>query len=414
MKAAQYVTALLLSHATCSIASGFVEDSSATLALRNFYMDRDFRDGSGQSQAQEWAQGFQFNFSSGFTPGTLGFGVNTLAMAGFKLDSSPDRTGTGLLPYDTSDREPRPNYSKAGVAGKARISKTELQIGSVTTLVPVAFPVTARLFAPYYEGATLQSKEIDNLTINAASFDRQIYRDSTNGDKLRVSSPNNRFIGSAESDSFYYGGAEYQWNPSLKTSYYFAQLQDIYTQHFVGATHKAAIGSDSLTTEAYLFRSLGDGAERAGNVDNYNFNINLSYRHKAHTFSLGHMRLSGESAMPYLAGTDPYLIVGGSLVSEYINPDERVWQAKYQYDFAAMAIPGLTGMIRVVRGDNVHLPQYDWSGSEWERDIELAYVIQQGTFSGVAFRVRQGHYQSDFARNVDETRLNIDYTFKLW
>lgn len=169
-----------------------------------------------------------------------------------------------------------------------------------------------------------------------------------------------------------------------------------------------------MTTQAYLFASTSDGAARAGPVDNTNINLNTSYRYLAHTIGIGHMRLSGKTGMPYLAGTDPYLIVGGSLVSEYINPKERTWQVKYSYNFAPLGFPGLTGLIRVIRGDNVHLPQSNWSGHEWERDVELAYVIQQGPLDGVAIRVRQGHYQSNFARDVDETRVNIDYTIKIW
>lgn len=406
--------ALLLVTATHSLADSFFDDSSATLSFRNFYMDRDFRDGTGQSQAREWAQGFILNADSGFTPGVVGFGLNAIAMAGFQLDSSPDRSGSGLLPYDADDREPRSNYSKIGIAAKSRIGKSELQVGSVTALLPVAYPVNARLFAPYYQGLVFQSKDFEELTINAGAFDRQIFRDSTNAARMRVSSPNNRFIGTAESDGFYYAGFEYKWSQAWTSSYYAAQLQDIYNQHYAGVSHTTQLGHGTLTTQAFLFKSTADGAQRAGPVDNLNVNFNANYRYLAHNFSVGHMRLSGDTGMPYLAGTDPYLIVGGSLVSEYINPKERVWQAKYAYDFVALGLPGLTGVIRIVRGDNVHLPQYDWSGKEWERDLELAYVIQQGPLAGVAVRVRQGHYQSDFARNVEETRVNIDYTLKLW
>ena len=40
--------------------AAFIEDSKASLELRNFYMNRDFRDApsGSQSKAEEWAQGF--------------------------------------------------------------------------------------------------------------------------------------------------------------------------------------------------------------------------------------------------------------------------------------------------------------------------------------------------------------------
>jgi hypothetical protein len=80
--------------------AAFFEDSTATFETRNMYFNRDFRDGTSaqQSKRDEWAQGFMLNLQSGYTDGTVGFGVDALGMLGVKLDSSPDRTGTGLLP----------------------------------------------------------------------------------------------------------------------------------------------------------------------------------------------------------------------------------------------------------------------------------------------------------------------------
>lgn len=57
-------------------AAGFIDDSSAKLALRNYYFDRDYKGTSVQSVAREWAQGFILNVSSGFTQGPIGFGLN--------------------------------------------------------------------------------------------------------------------------------------------------------------------------------------------------------------------------------------------------------------------------------------------------------------------------------------------------
>ena len=46
--------------------AAFIEDSKASLELRNFYMNRDFRDtGATQSKAEEWAQGFLLRYESG-------------------------------------------------------------------------------------------------------------------------------------------------------------------------------------------------------------------------------------------------------------------------------------------------------------------------------------------------------------
>ena len=67
--------------------AAFFEDSTATLETRNMYFNRDFRDGTSaqQSKRDEWAQGFMLNLQSGYTDGTVGFGVDALGMLGVKL-----------------------------------------------------------------------------------------------------------------------------------------------------------------------------------------------------------------------------------------------------------------------------------------------------------------------------------------
>ena len=51
------LAAAILGMSTTASAA-FIEDSKAAVELRNFYMNRDFRSGDGQSKAEEWAQGF--------------------------------------------------------------------------------------------------------------------------------------------------------------------------------------------------------------------------------------------------------------------------------------------------------------------------------------------------------------------
>ena len=52
-------------------AAGFVDDSKATLGLRNFYINQDTRNADANTQ-EEWGQGFLFNYTSGFTEAPLG------------------------------------------------------------------------------------------------------------------------------------------------------------------------------------------------------------------------------------------------------------------------------------------------------------------------------------------------------
>ncbi len=102
-------------------AKGFIEDSSLDLLLRNYYFNRDGKEGRGDRV--DWTQGFLTTYESGFTQGTVGFGVDAFGYLGLKLDGTSDKTGTGNLPV-MNDGKPRDDYSRAGGALKVRISKT--------------------------------------------------------------------------------------------------------------------------------------------------------------------------------------------------------------------------------------------------------------------------------------------------
>ncbi|MEB0184140.1 OprD family outer membrane porin, partial [Pseudomonas sp. Bout1] len=73
--------------------SDFFKDSTATLQARNYFFQRNYLDirGTEKPKAEEWAQGFILNFKSGYTPGTVGFGIDAVATLGLKLDSGRGR-----------------------------------------------------------------------------------------------------------------------------------------------------------------------------------------------------------------------------------------------------------------------------------------------------------------------------------
>src|SRR6185437_15428737 len=69
-------TIVPLAHAADSTpADGFVEGSSLKINTRNYYMNRDRRD-IHTDDSKEWGQGFIGTFESGYTQGTVGFGLD--------------------------------------------------------------------------------------------------------------------------------------------------------------------------------------------------------------------------------------------------------------------------------------------------------------------------------------------------
>ena len=86
-------------------AEGFIDDAKATLNLRNAYFNRNFTNPTyPQAKAEEWTQNFILDAKSGFTQGTVGFGIDVLGLYSQKLDGGKGTGGTQLLPLDRDGR----------------------------------------------------------------------------------------------------------------------------------------------------------------------------------------------------------------------------------------------------------------------------------------------------------------------
>lgn len=388
--------------------AGFVEDSKASLELRNHYLNRDFRQsGAAQSQAAEWAQGFTTRIESGFTEGSIGVGIDAIGQLGVKLDSSRDRRGTGLLPFGPTSREPVDDYSELGLTAKLRASSSVLRLGTLQPQLPVVTYNDTRLLSSTFQGAMLTSQEFDGLAFNGGRLTRVNLRDSSGRDDIGY--------GAAHSDAFDFAGATYAIDPQLAASYYYGKLDGIYRQQFVGLVHTLPLpGGFTLKSDLRYFDSRGDGAERAGRIDNRNVNGLFSLSHGGHRLTAAFQRMSGSSAFPFLNGGDPYV---ANLVTynTFTRAEEDAWQLRYDYDFAALGVPGLTFMTRYVDGRNVKTASAD-HGEEWERDTDLAYVIQSGTLKGLSLRWRNVTFRSGngLSTDLDENRLILGYTLALW
>ncbi|HYQ37875.1 MAG TPA: OprD family porin [Pseudomonas sp.] len=400
-------------------AAGFVEDSHASLTFRNYLFDRNYLGETNIAARREWAQGFILKVNSGFTEGPVGFGLDALGLVGIKLDSSRDRVGTGLLPIGSNGEAPD-QYGELGLTAKVRYSKTQLDLGTQYPQLPILFASPTRLLPQTFRGAYLRSQDIDRLSLHVGWLDRVNQRDSTDYQKLTVGAPNGRFNPKAESDRFLFVGGDYALTPELTLRYYHASLQDIYVQDYLGAVHTIPLGPGKLKSDFRYFLSDEDGSAKAGAVDNQNIGAMFSYSIGAHTLGAGVMHSSGDTAMPYIAGSEPLWHSEGALSTEFLNAKERAWQVKYDYDFTQVGLPGLRAMARYLKGTNIEVPRFGGDGlSESERDLEVSYVVQSGPLKNVAFRVRNALYLNDFAPNAsfrddNETRINIDYTLALW
>ena len=397
--------------------AAFIEDSKAAVELRNFYMNRDFRQsGATQSKAEEWAQGFILKMESGYTEGPVGFGLDAVGLLSVKLDSSPDRTGTGILQRDrNAPNRAQDDYGSAGLTAKAKLSATTLHVGTLQPVLPVLMRNDSRLLPQTYRGAWLQSKEVSGLTLDLGKLDRVNQRDSSDNEEMTVFNGGRRNItfgsGGTTSDEFLFAGGRYDWSPQLATSYYYGGLDGIYDQHNFNLIHVLPLGDkQSFKTDLRFVRSSDDGGS---NVDNDAFGALFTYRHGGHGFTGGYQHMRGDTGFAYVAGGDNALI-NLLQINDFGNEDERSWQVRYDYDFAAMGIPGLTLMTRYVSGDNVDRGAGASEGKTWERNTDIAYVIQSGPLKNLGLKLRNATTRSNFQSDMDENRVIVSYSLPLW
>lgn len=419
-------------------AAGFLEDSKASISSRTMYYNNDNRDGG--ADQRESAEGLKLDYLSGFTQGTVGFGIDAQALLGIHLDGGkghhPD--SNTFFPSD-SDGSAVSEWSRAAANVKARFSKTEAHLGgALAPNLPILVANDSRLLPQTFDGGTITSKEIDNVTFNAGQLEHAAGRASSNSTGLAVAG------GTQDSNKFYYGGADWKVTKDLTLQYYHSNLKDYYKQDFLGLIHVYPINANqSFKTDIRYFDSSSDGrngetgyqfnnnggfANKPGEVDNKTWSAMFTYTLGGNAFLLGHQRVSDDGGFVYLnqgnvvdgngrpegnGGTSFYLFTD-SMINGFVRAGENTTFGQYSYDFAALGVPGLKTSIAYLHGDDIKAKNGVGSDmSEWERDMRIDYTIQQGALKGFGVTLRNGVYrgsQIDIP-DQDQTRLIFNYTY---
>ena len=155
-----------------SESNGFIEDSKLDAHARVLYMNRDFRNepSNTQSYREDTGLGFKAIYESGFTQGTVGFGVDAFGLQGIKLDSGGGRFGNNQLSARKNGTKAADNFTRAGGAVKARLSNTVLKYGDQFVDLPVLSTDDSRLLPETTTGFLVTSNEIENLELNLGHF----------------------------------------------------------------------------------------------------------------------------------------------------------------------------------------------------------------------------------------------------
>jgi hypothetical protein len=416
-------------------AAGFVEDSKATLELRNYYFNQDYRRGAATPSTQEdWGQGFILNYTSGFSQGPVGFGLDALGMFGIRLDSgkgthyNPNSTNQAgfVFPTDNDGRAVN-DFSSLGLTAKVRVAKTEAKLGTLRPKMPILIINDGRLLPETFEGLQITSQDFENITLTGGKVEKVKSRTSSNNENLAISGAGG--ASGKRSNKFYFAGIDYKLSPNLLLQYYYGGLEDFYQQHFLGMVHNLALPVGDLKSDLRFFDSSPDGRNGSlagrqegyrstgyhnnGEVDNRALAGMFTYMVGPHSVGLGYQTLSGSSDFPFVNqgdGSATYLITDRQTGARFQRAGEDTWVAQYGFNFASVGIPGLTTLMTYQRGDNVKTDVGDQH--EWERDIHFNYAFQAPVLKGLSVSLRNATLRSTVPnqRDIDENRVYITYT----
>lgn len=408
-------------------AEGFVKGSSLNILNRNFYMNRDFRNGqsstTGNGYTEVWAHGIIGKYESGFTQGTVGFGIDAFAMLGLKLDTGDGRYGPGgsvnMLPVN-SDGEAEDNYSKVGGAVKARLFDTIIKAGDVFPMTPVVYYGDFRLLPQSFRGVTAVNTSFDGLTVQGGRLHAMSQPQvSTMRDEFATF-----YAGSVASPWVAYLGGDYSLNDNLSFSLYSSQLKDTWNQHYAGTSFVYALtDSVSLFGGLNYYKAVDQGQKLLGEFNNDIYSGKVGVQLGAHSVALSHQRNKGDDDFDYLRQSSSIFVDNSIQYSDFNSPKERSWMLRYDLNMAGYGIPGLTFMTRYALGtdadysdaNNVYMRR-DVNGNpltdqkRWERNVEAKYVVQTGSLKDMSFLVRQMTTRAtDYELDLDEVRVIVEY-----
>ena len=404
-------------------AQGFLDGATLDVLSRNFYLNSDYRSPSptGKSYKAEWAQGFIGAFESGFTPGTLGFGLDAHAFLGLKLDGGKGHSGTGLLPVNDDGRS-EGNYSSGGGALKIRASRTTLAFGEMMVETPVFDTADKRLQPEYATGLLLNSREVDDLNLVAGHFTAFKNQDSSSG--------KGDFYGygaNTEAGGITFLGTDLFTQRPVGGALYASELSDTWRQYYANLHLK----QPGVFLDANLYHTQDTGKALAGAIDNTAFSLSGKYTVAAHAFTLAYQKITGDTPFDFVGGDSIYL-ANSIKYADFNGANERSWQARYDLDLGTLGIPGLNFMTRYVMGSQIdgthapkggaynpfdesvgdYMPQQGDGGRHWERDIDLRYVVQSGTAKGLSLQLSHVSHRANTAQagdDIDRVYVVIQY-----
>ncbi|MDH2434078.1 OprD family outer membrane porin [Pokkaliibacter sp. MBI-7] len=389
---------------------------------RNYLISSAYRGADqGRPYRREWAHGLLADVQSGYTPGVLGLGADVHGFAGYRLDSQRGHAGTGLLAAD-SDGGSVDSYGSSGGAVKLRMRQTVVKYGEMSVATPVFATADKRLQPEYATGFWLQSDDLPRLSLQAGHFTAFKNQDA--------STAHGEFSGygaTTAGSAISLAGARWKISDTLRTAVFVSQLDDTWRQSYLNLNWQ----QQGLSLDGNLYRSRDQGRRRAGAIDTLAYSVAARYQRAAHGIMLAYQKINGDTPFDFVGG-DSIALANSIKYADFNGAHERSLQARYDFDFAALGIPGLSLMARYVKGwgiDGTHAeaggaynpfdstsgdyqPQQGQGGKHWERDLQVRYQVPAGPFKDLSLSLAEVGHRGNAAQggaNIERLYLLLQY-----
>lgn len=406
-----------------SASKGFLADSKFEIKARNYYFNRNKTHRA--EDDKDWTQAFLGTYTSGFTQGLFGFGVDAFGYAGFKLDGSNKYSGSGNLVTDSQGRN-EDSFGKAGAAFKVRISKTALKIGDMRPASPVFAVADSRLLPQTATGVSLQSSEIKGLDLEGGHFTSGSSQDDTNrGGEMWAT-----YAGVTTKSATFEGG-RFRLNDKSEVALYHGRVEDIWDQYYGNFNYLVPLGREqTLLFDVNIYSTHDSGSEKAGEIDNNTYSLSAGYSFlSAHKFTVAYQKVNGDTPFDFIGFGDNRRS-GGSIFlpnsiqySDFNGPGESSYQLRYDLNMTVFGVPGLTFMTRYVNGKDIDGSHMDFSspysrlgygtdGKHHETDVEAKYIVQSGPAKNLSVRIRQAFHRANADQpegDINDFRVIIEY-----
>ena len=403
---------------TAATHADFIDDSNVQLKFKNFYLDREYnQDTAGvvNKGYGNWTQAVTLDAKSGYHDIGAGIQVGADLLAQYAV--SLKANGNDIhMPFDASEGKSERDNAKLGATLKVKVSETELKVGDLLPMSPVVFFDPSRQLLTTYSGAWLESKDLKNTKLTLAYIDGINARYDNQYQDLSLF-PNNNFT-KTTNDGMYIAGIDYQFTPKFAGSYWYADVTNIYQQHYAAGTFKTNLSEKTkLDAHVRYFDNSDSGDKLYGSIDSQAVSAGAKINNGMHTVQFGYQQMFGEhgkeaTMFPTLGGWVPQPYLDNWSVASFIRKDERSWSLGYTYNFKDVGISGLTATVRHFRGDNIDFGAAKPEGKENENNVIVNYVVPEGKLKGLGFNYMFIDTNYNFGNDLQEHRIATTYSYK--